>query len=81
MKKSIPVTASNMIAEMMDTILDKNAPEGARSGAFFTLLDIKQDMIDKQLFEMAGDFKKIEDWNDCPIPFNDLKGDVVLVKE
>ncbi len=81
MKKSIPLGAAESIDKMIDKVNDKDLPDGIRSAAYFALLDIKQNLIDKECYEMASDFKKIEEWNDCHMPFKDLKGEVVLVKD
>jgi hypothetical protein len=78
--KTMTIGIANSLAALMEQTNNEALPEDVRASAFFLLLDIKQGLIDKQLFEIAAQYKKIEDWNDCPIPFKDLNGIVVLVK-
>jgi hypothetical protein len=58
------------LADCMELLNEVNAPEHEKAAAFFLLTDIKQTLIDREMFEEVADFKYLEEAYNIDIPFN-----------
>ena len=58
------VDSATKISKMMEDVTVNNC-----ANCFSTLVDLKQHLLDTEEFECLADLKKLEDLNECPIPF------------
>ncbi len=77
MKTSLSIDAATQLSRFMDTLNDKQAPDEACNDAYFTLLDLKQHMIDTEHWELTAELRNMEQQHGLFIPFYDLEGELV----
>jgi len=68
MMNTIAIGLSVNDADKLSTLMD-NVVHNDDASSFFTLVTVKQQLIDAEQFEVLRDLKILEDFHECPIPF------------
>jgi len=66
--KYLSLDEAQNIGKIMKDAKNNEAPI-TRDTALNFLMDIKQDMLDREMFETLTGFKQLEDWHKLDIPF------------
>lgn len=68
MMNTIALGLSVNDADKLSTLMD-NVVHNDDCSSFFSLVSVKQHLIDTEQFEVLRDLKILEDFHQCPIPF------------